>query len=307
MDSILLVLVKFISWLLCTLPYRLAVELAAQFLFLVAFLRPRYRRIALRNIEIAFPAKEALWRKNVLRQSVYALSRLLVDFSRMHKLDSAWVKEHVEYPFLERYFAIRRASPQTGILYITGHLGSFELLAHSMATAGPAFSFVVRNFQLPKLDAWWTSKREANGNRCIPRKGAYKGVVRTLRSGRDAAILFDQNVTVNNAVFVEWFGKMAATTKAAAMAALQTRAPVVFASLQYLGRDQYRSHFVECAVDDVYDNTDLDAEQKVRELTRRFVEGYEKMIIASPGEWFWVHKRWRTRPPGDEEDPYAGC
>src|SRR5690606_20029609 len=102
----------------------------------------------------------------------------------------------------------------------TGHLGSFELLAHCVSMYGFPISFVVRPFKLERLNAWWSGIREAAGNRAIARSGAFKEILKELTSGRDVAVLFDQNVTRNHAVFVDWFGRPAATTRTVALAAL---------------------------------------------------------------------------------------
>jgi KDO2-lipid IV(A) lauroyltransferase len=117
-------------------------------------------------------------------------------------------------------------------------------------------------------------------------------------------VLFDQNVTRNHAVFVEWFGRPAATSKSVALAALRTEAPIFVASMHYLGDDKYRIEAVECDCRDVYNDATLSTDQKVEQITQLISTEYCKMIEAFPEGWFWIHRRWKTRPESEMEDTY---
>jgi KDO2-lipid IV(A) lauroyltransferase len=261
----------------------------------------------MRNLRLAFPEKDEAWRRSILQASLFFLSRVLLDFSRLPRLTPAWVKAHVECDFIERYRELKRDQPSTGILVSTGHLGSFELLAHCMPMWGHPLSFVVRNFEWKALDRWWTKSRERYGNRVINRKGAFKEVAQLLRAGKDVALLFDQNVTRNHAAFVEWFGVLAATTKTPAIAALRAQCPVVVAGIISLPNDRYRVLVEECNFSDLYNNLEMTNEEKVFRITSELARRYEGMIRQQPEAWFWMHRRWRTRPEGETENLYAGC
>ena len=245
---------------------------------------------------MAFPEKDAAWRKRIINENYAALARMFVDFVRLPTLDERWVREHIESSFVERYAALHREQQGRGILIATGHLGSFELLAHAAPTFGFPLSFVVRNAKLPNVDAWWRGQREANGNTVISRQGAIKEVIETLQRGRDVGILFDQNVTRNHAVFVDWFGKPAATTKAVALAAIRTGAVMLVASVSYTGGEQYKINIEEFNFDALYKDENKSRDDKVLEITAKLAKSYEGMIRRSPHEWFWMHRRWRTRP-----------
>jgi KDO2-lipid IV(A) lauroyltransferase len=172
---------------------------------------------------------------------------------------------------------------------------------------GHPISFVVRNFEWKALDRWWTKCRERYGNRVVNRKGAFKEVAQLLRAGTDVALLFDQNVKKKHATFVSWFGVLAATTKTIAVAALRAECPVVVAGIISLPGDKYRVLVEECDFSGIYQDSTMPSEEKIRIITQDLASRYEKMIREQPAAWFWMHRRWRTRPEGEMENLYAGC
>jgi KDO2-lipid IV(A) lauroyltransferase len=275
-------------------------------LFRLAFLiMPKLGRISLRNLEIAFPERDLAWRREILSKSKTEMARLLSDMVRLPKLSESWAREHVSCDFLPRYAELLSGSGGKGILIATGHLGSFELLGHAIGLFGMPLSAIARKFRSPQLDRWWTSLREARGNSIIDRRGAFKAMVADVSAGRSVAVLFDQNVTRNHAVFPTWFGVPAATTRALALAAIKTEAPVVVASIRYCGADHYSIEACECETADIYQDETLSSDERVLRLTQRLSDHYCEMIRRFPEGWFWLHRRWKTRPEGGEESVYS--
>jgi KDO2-lipid IV(A) lauroyltransferase len=266
---------------------------------------PRLRRTIEQNLKLAFPEKDAEWRKNIARKNAIELGRLLADTVRLPSLTPEWGESHVEIQVLEQYRARLNQDPSRGILIATGHLGSFELLGHAIGLRGLPLAAVARKFQSQRFDAWWTGLREARGNKIIDRRGAFKEVVNTISSGISAAILFDQNVTRNHAVFVNWFGVPAATTRAVGLAALRTGAPIYVASIRYCGDDRYSVDALECDYSDIYEDDKLSSDEKVVLITQRLADRYCEMIRKFPEGWFWLHRRWKTRPEGDSVPMYS--
>lgn len=289
---------------LALLPIRVRLVAVEIFLRCVTAFIPGYRRVSRKNLALAFPNESEEWRNEVLSRSYASLARVVVDFGRLHQLAPEWFDRHVSVPNIALMKRLDEEYPQTGILIATGHLGSFELMAYSAGHYGYPLSYVVRNFKLDKLDQWWKSVRERNGNKVLDRKGAFKKIVRELRSGRNVGVLFDQNVRRSFAVFVEWFNRPAATTKALGLAALRTGAPIVVASITHSGDDNYTIHLVQCDYSDLRTSPGT-ADEKVLIITERISKIYEDMIRASPAEWFWMHRRWKTVPFGMQENFYS--
>lgn len=303
-DLCAVTLLRLFVFVMNSLPLGVREALVTGIFRIIFALIPSYRRIAFKNLQLVFPALSHQEHEQIYRDSIRAFGRIFIDLARLHTLDENWVRTHVENPYLPEYERIKRDHPETGVIFATGHLGSFEVLAHCVPIYGYPISFVVRSFNLPRVNHWWRSKREVRGNRAIDRRGAFKEVSAELNRGRDVGVLFDQNVTRNHAVFVPFFGRPAATTKLVGLAALRARAPIIAASITYLGNDRYRINACEVDCSDIYRNEEFDTDTKVRIITERITAEYERMILAHPGEWFWFHRRWKTAPEGQTENFY---
>lgn len=304
-EAIAYILVRILVATLGVLPQSARVALFGNLFRLVFALVPRIHRTIEQNLKLAFPEKDAAWRKTIARKNAQELGRLLADTVRLPSLTPEWSESHVDIPALESYRALLNENPSRGILIATGHLGSFELLGHAIGQRGLPLAAVARKFQSRRFDAWWTGLREAGGNRIIDRRGAFKEVVNTINSGMSAAILFDQNVTRNHAVFVDWFGVPAATTRAVGLAALRTGAPIYVTSIRYTGDDRYVVDALECDYSDIYHDEKTSSDEKVALITQRLANHYCEMIQNFPEGWFWLHRRWKTRPEGDNCKMYS--
>ncbi len=265
---------------------------------------PKVKRSILTNLTIAFPDKDEEWRRLMVKRNAVEVARLAADAVRLPNLDATWVRDHVSCPILPQYLSTLKKQEGKGLLIATGHLGSFELLGHAIGLMGHPLAAVARNFRSDLFDKWWTGLREARGNKIIGRKGAFKEIVATISSGMSTAVLFDQNVTRNHAVFVNWFGIPAATSKSLALAVLRCEVPVYVASMRYVGNDQYHIEAEECDFSAVCKDETLSTEQKVHAITEKLSAIYVEMIRKFPEGWFWMHRRWKTRPEGEPESVY---
>ena len=304
LDIILLALARFLYTILSLLPHAARVSLFGTIFRLLFKYVPRMRFSIQKNLEIAFPDKDLEWRNQLIARNATEIGRLAADSVRLPRLDAEWVRNHVSCPMLENYLACLRNQGGKGLLIATGHLGSFELLGHAIGLMGHPLAAVARNFRSDRFDSWWTGLREARGNKIIGRKGAFKEIVSTIASGMSVAVLFDQNVTKNHAVFVDWFGVKAATSKSLALAALRCEVPIYVASIRYVGDDKYVIDSKECDFSGLYANESLSTDEKVAQITQQISDIYVEMIRGFPEGWFWMHRRWKTRPDGELENHY---
>lgn len=304
LDYIALLVVRATLGTINIVPLRLRLYLMRALIRIVCGCLPSFKRVSLKNIALVFPDKDEAFHQEIYQRSFDNLARVLVDFARLHTLSLEWIRTHVSCSFLPRFLELKSQANGKGVLIATGHLGSFELMAHSIGMLGHPISFVVRNFNLPRLDAWWTKNREQSGNKVIFRQGAVKKVFASIQDGRDVALLFDQNVKRNHAVFVPWFGKSAATTMTIGISAVRLEAKLVVCSMHYVGDDKYDIDAEECCCDDIYRDETLSTDAKVALVTERATKIFERMILRSPEGWFWMHRRWKTQPEGIREDFY---
>jgi KDO2-lipid IV(A) lauroyltransferase len=299
-DIFVTAVVRLLFWSLRIIPYRFAVSFVAMIIRGVVALIPRYRKIALKNISIVFPEYDLQERERLFQAHIKELGRLLVDFARGPYLTKKWLTDHVDFTEAYRLSDARPYGTRPSAIVVTGHLGSFELLAIAMGRVHRPVAFVARDFKLPRFNDWWRSQRELCGNISIGRNGAVKGVTETLQSEFDVALLFDQNVKRNHAVFVPFCGEIAATTKTPAVAALRAGAPIVAVGIEYRGNQRYAILAEEVKTADVYADETLSLERKVELLSERANEVFGRMIKRFPAGWFWMHRRWKTRPNPDD-------
>ena len=306
MEWILYLLFRIVVVLLNALPYERRLAVTGGLASAVFRLLPHYRRIARKNLELAFPNQDAVWREQVMKESERSFARVMVDFIRMPSLPAAWAKEHIHFPQMERFLEIRRKSGGKGVILASGHLGSFELLPFCMVNLVAPMAIVIRAFKQPLLNRWWNGVRTEDGNSLIPRKGAMKEMIKTLNSGRDVGILFDQNVIRKHAVFVDCFGRPAATTKAMALAAIRVKTPILLFAIFPLGPDDYRIEMRDFSFDALYHTENLSVDEKALQITQEVTRAFEELVREHPEGWFWMHKRWKTTPSENiPEDFYS--
>lgn len=288
------------------IPHQLRTAVLGRILRVLVALHSPTKRIMLRNLTLAFPDESAEFYDALITRTCVSFARAISDTIRLFCLDQEWVREHVEIPFYDRYLELRAANPNKGILFVTGHLGSFDLLAYSAGLLGHSLNVVARRFKNRLLDGWFSGIRERTGNKVIDRSGATRKMLSAVNSGENVGILFDQNVTRKHAIFIDWFGRLAATTFAPGYVAVTTECQVMVVYLHYLGGDRYQMRAEEIELADVYHDDTKSRDDKIREVLERCTAVFMKMIIASPDEWFWFHRRWKTTPEGVPEDFYKG-
>jgi KDO2-lipid IV(A) lauroyltransferase len=178
-----------------------------------------------------------------------------------------------------------------GIFFLTGHFGNWELLAATHGLAGFGLSVVVRPLDNPYLDTLIARARERSGLRAISKREAVQGVREALARGECIGILLDQDAG-RAGVFVPFLGRPASTSRALAVLAIKTRAPVLPAFIHRLpdgGHELVLDPEIPLAI-----TGDLDHDIRVN--TARFTEAIERHVRAHPEQWFWVHRRWKSRP-----------
>ncbi len=283
-------------------PRSLAMASAMQMADAYRLFDRRHRRIALINLEIAFPRWTDKQRVAVMRESYRGLARLAVEVARLPLLHSGNIGNLVQYDDNLGLKHYQQAAAQgKGVLFLTGHFSSFELLPYAHALYGYPLHFLVRPLNHPGLEALISKYRTACGNRIIPKRGAIKPILQTLQQGKDVGILIDQNVQPQEGIFVPFFGKPACTTSGLALVALKTGAPVIPGRIQWLPeKKRYLIKFYP----PVPLATEGDKDFLVRENTIRFNRIVEAWICEDPTAWLWGHMRWHTRPPDDPESPY---
>jgi KDO2-lipid IV(A) lauroyltransferase len=283
-------LLKTFGWM----PRPVARPAAQAFAWCGFHLAKRQRRTGERNLSMAFPGMSASERERILRGCFQNIGRLLVEFSHFPDMKKANIGEHVLVDGFENYAeGVRRGR---GVIYLTGHLGAWELGSFSQSIFGYPLKFVVRPIANAKVEALISSYRTLGGNAPIHRRNAAREILQALRRNEAVGILFDQNTTRDEGVFAEFFGIPAATTPAIATFALRTGAAVVPAFL--LWDHALRKHRLTFAPP-LELSVSGDNGRDIVENTRRFNKVLEDYVRQFPDQWLWIHRRWKTRPEGE--------
>jgi KDO2-lipid IV(A) lauroyltransferase len=253
----------------------------------------RRRRLALDNLAHAYPALPIRARMRLARHASQHLGMTLIELAHMltHPLDATL--DRLRFDGIEHLDAVMGTHGRA--LLLTAHLGNWEILAASHRLTKYPLSIVVRPLDAPWLDALAERLRRSTGVELIDKRGALRPVLDALRRGRMIGILMDQNASRREGVFVDFFGRLASTSRSIALLALRTRTPVV---PTFIRRDTDGCHTVIFyPALDVPDSNGSDA--AVVELTARCTAAIERAIREAPEQWLWSHDRWRTRPPGE--------
>lgn len=261
---------------------------------LFRFHRP-WRRAAEFNLRTAFPEKSEGERHRVLRSAYRQWGWLLAEFARFPRHNMVSIEEVIVYDGLENY--LEAAQRGRGVLYLTAHVGAWELSSFSHSLHGYPLSYVNRPLDNPHIDALVNRYRCLGGNRSIDRRNAARAIFEVLRQGGTVGILMDQNtLRDDSSVFVDFFGVPASTTVGLARIALRTDAAVVPGFVLWdEERGRYRLRF-DPAVPLARSG---ETERDVVENTVRFTKVIEDCVRRYPEQWFWIHRRWKTRPPGE--------
>jgi KDO2-lipid IV(A) lauroyltransferase len=250
--------------------------------------------VARLNLGVAFPEKSEAERERILRAAFRQWGWLVAEFARFPRHTAASIEEVIVYDGLENYQ--QAAARGKGVLYLTAHVGAWELSSFAHSLHGCPLAYVNRPLDNPWVDRLVNRYRCLGGNRAIDRRQAARAILEELARGGAVGILMDQNVVEGDAnVFADFFGLPASTTAGLARIALRTEAAVVPVFVLWdEEKGKYRLRFEPALA---LARTG-DAERDVLENTARFNRVIEDVVRRYPDQWLWIHRRWSTRPPG---------
>lgn len=276
------------------LPRPAARFVGAAFAAISYRLRTPLRKAAQTNLQIAFPELSERKRDEIIRRMVRQVGWMAAEFSQLPKYSRENIENVVVIDGFENFDAAKRRGK--GVLFLTGHMSAWELSSFAHALYGYPLHFLVRPVSNRRVDALVNRYRCLSGNRPIDKNKSARAILKVLGEAGTVGILMDHNTSLDEGVFVNFFGIPASTSSGLARLALRTDAAVVPGFLWWdASRRKYRLRFEPAVELSRTDNEEAD----VRENTQRFTRVIEDFIREHPDQWLWVHKRWKTRPPGD--------
>ena len=253
------------------------------------------RRTGSINLRLAFPEKTDAERSALLRECFDSLGRQLGLFSQFSTRPRETLQNMIEPSGLE-HLAAAKAHMNGGLILFTAHLGAWELTSFGPALFGYPFSFLVRRLDNAKIESFVDQIRVRFGNQTIDKFAAARSMVKILRSNGVLGLLPDLNTLDSEAIFVDFFGTPAATNFIMAKLALRTNAPIIPIIAPW---DEEKRKYQLIVQPPIPFEASGDEDEDVRRLTTKLSQHIESQIRRFPGQWLWIHKRWKTRPKGE--------
>lgn len=279
--------------LLRLLPHRCARAVCAVLASFSYWFWPRLRRTGLANLRLAYPEWSDSNRRRVLFASFQGLGRMLADFAHFPRWDSHALGRLISYEGYEHFERAERLGK--GVIFLTAHFGNWELGSFAHCAYGHPVNFVARRLDNPLLDALIRRTRCLTGATAIDKSELARQAIRALRRNESVGILMDQNMLAGEGVFVKFFGIDASTSTAPARLAQKVGSPLVLGLVVWDSRvRKYRLCF-----EAVKWIQRPDPGEEILANTQSFTALLEKYIRRYPSQWLWVHRRWKTRPPGE--------
>lgn len=273
------------------LPRKLASRAGEQIGELMYRIMNRRREIGYKNLTIAFGDELSDREKHqILRSNFRNLGKSVVEVIHFPKMSKSYLQEKVRIVGQENYLAAKKKG--RGVIYLTAHVGNWEMSSHAQSAAGYPLSLVVRPLDNRFLDSVVARRRTMYGNKLLARRKGLKQIIAALKQNEAVGILMDQNTKRKQGIFVDFFGKPACTVPVIAMLALRYDVPVIPGFIVRAGFD---THTLYIGREIIIQKTG-DIQKDIEANTAYFNKIIEEFIRQYPDQWFWIHNRWKTQP-----------
>lgn len=260
----------------------------------------KHRERAMANLRRSFPDAPVPQLELLARQCMRQLVMLAVEVlftTRLIRLDT-WQK----YCRLENFDQVLSLllDRGKGMIMLTGHYGNWEILGYALATLGFETTSVARPLDNPYLNDWIMGVRERQGQKIVGKKGATSEVTDVLDRCGAVGFIADQNAG-SKGIFVDFFGRKASTYKSIGLLAMHYQTPVVIGYARRMGG---KFQFTLGVQDIIFPADWASQEDPLRYITQRYTKGIEDIVRHDPGQYLWLHRRWKSRPKGEEPEAY---
>lgn len=251
----------------------------------------RHRKVAMDNLKRAFgDTMDDRMIRETARENFRQISRLLFEVGWSLHLTRNDIRNNVKVEGLEHL--TRAFARGKGVLFLTGHMGSWELLTLVPALIPFTIHDIYRPLDYHPLESVIMRFRTRFNMKLIAKEGAIRKILKALSRNEGVGIPLDQSVSAKDGVFADFFGYPTCTSKGMGLIAMRTQSPVL--SVFMIREDK---KFRVVIGPQMTLNLTGDTATDLLEITRRFNQEIEKIIRRYPSQWFWVHNRWKTKPP----------
>jgi len=282
--------VKLIYFLNKFIPYKIAIFLADCTAFFAYYVIGMRKQVTIENLRNAFPEKNDRQIKRIALAAYKQFARMLFEYVRLPHFKNKDIKNMFE--FKNEHILKKSQEKGRGAIIVSGHFGSWELMGAEIARRGYPIYFLVGEQHNKLVDNLMNKLRQDKGIGIIKMGVAARGVLKALKNNNFVALLSDQDAG-KNGVFVNFFNREASTPGGTAAFALKTKTDVIFTAAVRKGKYNHICYFEKIDYNDINEKNDTEA---VTELTQRYTSKLEEYIRKYPDHWFWMHRRWKTKP-----------
>jgi KDO2-lipid IV(A) lauroyltransferase len=250
---------------------------------------PVRKAVVFDHLEQAFPEKPRAEIKRIARGTYQNLGMNVIEHLRLPTLSPEEIQSIVN--LADEEILIQALERKCGVIIVGGHFGNWEYSSSVLPAKGYRFSVVVAKVSNKYINDRINEHREATGGEMIPKRSSTKAVIRALRKNGAVGMLIDQNQKRWGA-FVDFFGRSCSTVRGPALIALKTGASIIFFASIRQPDGTIRVIFEPVEIDYKTGPT----EENIRDITQHCTSRLEHYIRLYPEQWFWMHRRWKTRP-----------
>ncbi|MCD6174164.1 MAG: hypothetical protein J7K65_00160 [Planctomycetes bacterium] len=256
----------------------------------------RGRKRAMDNLRASFPDKDDAWLAETGRKSFQHIVMLTIDlmFSpRLVRKDN-W-RDYARVINFERPKWLMQEGK--GLLMLTGHYGNFEIMGYVLGLFGFSVYSIARPLDNLFINKYLYGVREKNGQKIIDKKGAADHMADLAEEGATLCFIADQDAG-KKGVFVDFFGRKASSYKSIGLLAYQYNMPIVVATC----RQTPGEFFFEAEIGRIITpNEWADKDQPLKWITQEYNTALEDLICKDPTQYWWLHRRWKTRPKEERQ------
>jgi KDO2-lipid IV(A) lauroyltransferase len=291
-DYFVYLIVRFFVCLVQALPFTLAQGFSKGLAWLIYHLDRRHREVALDNLQHAFPGQYQAAALDQLVRSVYRhfCGMLLEIIHLPRRLNPNNCLGHLEVPKIRQFVDIILSGRP--LLLVTGHFGNWELSSYVMGLLGFPAHAVARPLDNRFLDDYLRRFREKTGQKLLAKHGDFDKMQSILDQAGILGTLGDQDAG-RRGLFVDFFGRPASTHKALALLALEHHVPILVVGACKVAEPlRYRLLIEDFILPEEYQSH----ANPILAITQRFTTALERIIRTAPGQYFWLHRRWKHQP-----------
>ncbi|MBN1997462.1 lysophospholipid acyltransferase family protein [candidate division KSB1 bacterium] len=255
----------------------------------IYYIIPIRKKVTLDNLSVSFPEKSTKNIRQIARRAYINFALNIIDFIRLPKASPNFFKKNVIFINAELFSRAHRGGK--GAILLTGHFGNWELMAAAICNLGYSISAIVKEQRNKLVDKMINDIRKKNGVETLFLGMAIRNILRTLARNQFIALVADQDAR-KEGIFVDFLGRPSSTATGPAIFALKTGAPIIFGTAVREKNGKHTIYLQEIN----YSDLNGISEKNIRILTQRHATVLEKSVRSWPDHWFWMHKRWKTKP-----------